>query len=61
MRSMVSIIIPVYNVKEYLAECVESVRRQTLKEIEILLVDDGSTDGSAQICDRMRIWIRGFW
>jgi glycosyltransferase involved in cell wall biosynthesis len=51
VRSMVSIIIPVYNVKEYLAECVESVRRQTLKEIEILLVDDGSTDGSAQICD----------
>lgn len=51
MTSMVSIIIPVYNVKEYLAECVESVRRQTLSEIEIILVDDGSTDGSAQLCD----------
>ena len=48
---MVSIIIPVYNVKEYLAECVESVREQTLKEIEIILVDDGSTDGSAELCD----------
>lgn len=51
MTSMVSIIIPVYNVKEYLAECVESVRRQTLSEIEIILVDDGSTDGSAELCD----------
>lgn len=51
MTYMVSIIIPVYNVKEYLAECVESVRRQTLSEIEIILVDDGSTDGSAQLCD----------
>lgn len=48
---MVSIIIPVYNVKEYLRECVESVRRQTLSEIEIVLVDDGSTDGSAELCD----------
>ena len=48
---MVSIIVPVYNVKEYLAECVESIRRQTLSEIEIILVDDGSTDGSAELCD----------
>lgn len=49
---MVSIIVPVYNVKEYLAECVESIRRQTLSEIEIILVDDGSTDGSAELCDK---------
>ncbi len=44
-----SIIIPIYNTKEYLEQCVESVLAQTQKEIEIILVDDGSTDGSTQI------------
>ena len=44
-----SIIIPIYNTKEYLEQCVESVLNQTQKEIEIILVDDGSTDGSTQI------------
>lgn len=48
---MVSIIVPVYNVKDYLEKCVNSILCQTLKEIEILLVDDGSTDGSDKICD----------
>lgn len=47
----VSIIIPVYNVKEYLSECLESVINQTYRNLEILLVDDGSTDGSSEICD----------
>lgn len=47
----VSIIIPVYNVKNYLDKCVKSVLNQTLKEIEVIIVDDGSTDGSGQICD----------
>lgn len=51
MINMVSIIVPVYNVKEYLAECIDSICNQTLSEIEIILVDDGSTDGSAQLCD----------
>lgn len=45
----VSVIIPVYNVKEYLEECLNSVINQTLKDIEILCVDDGSTDGSFDI------------
>lgn len=49
--ALVSVIIPVYNVKEYLPECVESVRKQTLSNLEIILVDDGSTDGSAELCD----------
>ena len=45
----VSVIIPVYNVEEYLRECLDSVVNQTLKEIEIICVDDGSTDSSLDI------------
>ena len=45
----VSVIIPVYNTEEYLRECLDSVVSQTLKEIEIICVDDGSTDGSLEI------------
>lgn len=48
---MISVIIPVYNVEKYLAECVDSVLRQTHTDYEILLVDDGSTDSSGQMCD----------
>ena len=47
----VSIIIPIYLVEQYLKECVESVRRQSYKNIEIILVNDGSPDKSPQICD----------
>jgi glycosyltransferase involved in cell wall biosynthesis/exopolysaccharide biosynthesis predicted pyruvyltransferase EpsI len=49
---MVSIVIPVYNVEDYLEECLDSVRNQTWKNYEVLLVDDGSPDGSPAICDR---------
>lgn len=47
----VSIIIPVYNVENYLSRCIDSLLNQTLKDIEIILVDDGSSDSSADICD----------
>lgn len=49
---MVSVIVPIYNVEEYLEECLESIRQQTFTEIEVILVNDGSTDGSRQICER---------
>ena len=47
----ISILVPIYNVKKYLAECIDSIIAQTLTNIEIILLDDGSTDGSSQICD----------
>lgn len=51
---MVSIIVPVYNISEYLPRCVDSLLDQTYKDIEIILVDDGSTDSSAHICDKYK-------
>jgi glycosyltransferase involved in cell wall biosynthesis len=47
----ISVIVPVYNVEKYLRKCVDSILAQTHKNIEIILVDDGSEDGSAQICE----------
>lgn len=49
---MISVIVPVYNVEEYLEECLESIKRQTYIDIEVILVNDGSTDGSKEICER---------
>ena len=48
----VSIVVPVYNMQKYLAACIKSLKAQTLSDLEIILVDDGSTDGSGKICDR---------
>ena len=47
----VSVIIPIYNTEKFLPQCIESVRNQTLKNIEIILVDDGSPDSSPLLCD----------
>lgn len=49
---LVSVIIPVYNVENYLFQCVRSVQKQTLKQIEIILIDDGSVDESGKLCDK---------
>lgn len=49
--AVVSVIIPVYNVQQYLPQCVESILAQTYQNLEIILVDDGSTDDSGRLCD----------
>lgn len=48
---MISVIVPVYNVEKYIRRCVESILAQTYSDLEIILVDDGSTDSSGKICD----------
>ena len=51
MNQLISVIVPVYNVEKYLNRCIDSILNQTFKQIEIILVDDGSTDNSPIICD----------
>ena len=51
MSDKISIIVPIYNVKKYIQQCVESLINQTYKNLEIILIDDGSTDGCGELCD----------
>ena len=52
-EELISVIIPVYNVKPYLQMCAETVFAQTFRNLEIIFVDDGSTDGSGELCDEL--------
>ena len=54
MNDLISIIIPVYNVEQYIRRCVDSILNQTYKNIEVILVDDGSTDNSGVICEEYK-------
>ena len=49
---MISVVIPVFNVQKYLNKCVDSILNQTIRNYEVILVDDGSNDGCSQICDK---------
>jgi len=52
MKPRLSVVVPFYRVEDYIEDCLESVRRQTMTDFEVILVDDGSTDGSRAIADR---------
>lgn len=53
-ENKVSIIVPVFNVEKYLEQCLDSIVNQTLKDIEIIIINDGSTDGSSEIIDKYK-------
>ena len=54
MKDLISIIIPVYNVENYVERCLESVLNQTYTNLEIIIIDDGSTDKSSKICEKYK-------
>lgn len=54
MKALVSIIIPIYNVEKYLEKCIKSIINQTYRNLEIILIDDGSTDESGKICEKYK-------
>lgn len=52
MDDLISVIVPIYHVEQYLEQCIQSIRNQTYKNLEIILIDDGSDDQCPQICDK---------
>ena len=53
---LISIIVPVYNAEKYLEVCLDSIKNQTFDSFEVLMVNDGSTDDSLQICEKYRFY-----
>ena len=53
-EALISVIIPVYNGEKYLASCVENIREQTYRNLEIIIINDGSSDGTDQVCERLQ-------
>ena len=54
MKEWISVIVPIYNVEDYLPKCIDSIISQTYRDLEIILVDDGSTDNCSKICDEYK-------
>ena len=51
MNPLISVVVPVYNGERYLHECIDSILNQTFTDLELILLDDGSSDNSGKICD----------
>ena len=54
MQPLISVIVPVYNGQDYLEKCIESIEAQTYENLEIIIINDGSTDGTGQVCVRLK-------
>ena len=52
MDELISVVVPAYNMEQYIGECVDSILAQTYRRLEVILVDDGSTDATGRICDQ---------
>ncbi len=52
---LISVIVPIYNTEKYLGRCINSIRKQTYRKLQIILVDDGSTDKSGKICEHYKL------
>ena len=53
MNKKISVIVPAYNVEKYIEKCINSIIKQSYKNIEVIVVDDGSTDKTSKICDKI--------
>ena len=61
MNELISIIVPIYNVEQYLEQCLSSIEKQTYKNIEVICINDGSTDDSLKIANEWTFFCTKFW